>query len=262
MQKGVVLKENFLNEVIFRIDFSTILKISGDKKEAAEDFGKIIFDKYPNVEITEQKKFNVDIDIDSGFPQKITNEGNLCWVFSNEEGTKEVSLTSNYLILSYKFGSYTRFNPFLEDILLLISALKEYGPFKLNFLGLRYINEIYDENINDNIKDYINPSLANKSLLTELKEDNSELIELFSKLDYKKDKYLLTFQFGFFNPDTNPNSKKHFILDYDCMNNEINDIDDVKDNLIEMNHIIFDKFDYSITDKFIKEMGENYDSSN
>lgn len=256
MQKGVVLEENFLNEVIFRIDFSTILKISGDKKEATEDFRKIIFDKYPNVEILEQKKFNDDIIIDFG------NEGNLCWFFRNNDGNKEVSLTSNCLILSYKSGSYKRFHSFLEDISLLISALKEYEPFKLNFLGLRYINQIYDENINDNIDKYINPSLVNESLLTDLHEDNCELTQLISKLDYQKDKYLLTFHFGFFNPETNPNSKKHFILDYDCRNNDIKDIDDVKDNLIEMNHIIFDKFDYSITEKFRKEMGEHYDSSN
>ena len=32
MKKGVILEDNFLNEIIFRIDFTTILKICGDEK--------------------------------------------------------------------------------------------------------------------------------------------------------------------------------------------------------------------------------------
>ena len=43
MKKGVILENNFLNEVIFRIDFTTILKLSGNKKEYAEEFQKKIF---------------------------------------------------------------------------------------------------------------------------------------------------------------------------------------------------------------------------
>ena len=38
MEKKTPLKNNFLNQVIFRIDFSTILKISGNNKESAEMF--------------------------------------------------------------------------------------------------------------------------------------------------------------------------------------------------------------------------------
>ena len=258
MKKGVILENNFLNEIIFRIDFTTILEISGDKKEAADKFRKRIFDNFPNVEILHQKNVSVDIDVKSGYPKKITNDGNLCWIFRNEECNKEVSLTANNLVLNYHYGEYKGFKDFLEEILILLNALDEYGPFKLNFLGLRYVNEIYYEEINNNIGLYINKSLFNTSILDDLKKENSQLIQLFSKLDFKKEDYNLTLQYGFFNPTNNPDGEKHFILDYDCVNREISEIEDVKDNLKIMNHLIFETFEYSITDELIEKMGENY----
>ena len=66
---------------------------------------------------------------------------------------------------------------------------------------------------------------------------------------------------GFYNHTNDPNQDKHFILDYDCVNRKITNIDDVKENLIKMNHLIFENFEYSITDKFIEKMGEKYDST-
>lgn len=261
MKKGVILENNFLNEIIFRIDFTTILEISGDNKAAAEKFRKKIFHKFPNVEILHQKNVSLDIDLESGYP-RIKNDGNLCWIFRNEENNKEVSLTSNNLVLNYHKGGYVGFKSFLDEILLLISALKEYEPFNLNFLGLRYINEINDKEINDSINLYVNNNLTNNFLLSDLDNQNGQLIQLFSKLDFKQDDYFLTIQYGFFNDTDLPNNEKHFILDYDCINRNISDVDEVKDNLRIMNNLIFEKFEYSITDEFIKKMGEKYDDSN
>lgn len=259
MQKGVVLEDNFLNEIIFRIDFTTILQLCGDEKTSAKDFRKEIFDEFPNVEILQQKKFNLDIDVKSGYPKNLTHDGNLCWIFRNDDANKEVSLTSNNLILNYKTGSYDGFKSFLDDVLLLISALKIYSPFKLDFLGLRYINEIFDNEINNDIHSYINNYLSNKQLLEDFKQN--QFIQLFSNLKMQKEDYILTLQYGFYNPTDSPNHDKHFILDYDCVNKNIEDIEDVKENLIEMNHLIFEEFEYSITDKFIEKMGEKYGSS-
>ena len=48
--------------------------------------------------------------------------------------------------------------------------------------------------------------------------------------------------------------KKEFILDYDCVCTSINSPEDIKQNLIKMNKLIFDKFNYSITQKFEEYM--------
>lgn len=173
MKKGVILENNFLNEIIFRIDFTTILKICGDEKDSAEDFRKAIFDEFPNVEILKQKKFNLDIDVKSGYPKNLTHEGNLCWIFRNNNADKEVSLTSNNLVLNYKRWAYRGFKSFLDDVMLIISALKEYCPFKLNFLGLRYINEIFDAEINNDIHKYVNNSISGKVLLDDFKQNQT-----------------------------------------------------------------------------------------
>ena len=261
MQKGVILENNFLSKVIFRIDFTTILKIAGDKKEAAEDFQKKVFDKFPNVEIVHQNNLNINIGIGSKTPEKVTNKSNICWIFRNDNGNKEISLTADNLIFICYNESYIGFKSFLNDVMLIINALKDYLPFELKFLGLRYINQIDDSEINDNIDIFINNSLSNSNIINDLNDDE-KLSQIFNKLSFQKDKYFLNLQYGFFNtqfPD--PNGTKNFILDYDCVNNQIKSIDEVEKNLKEMNRIIFEKFEYSIKDTFIEKMGEKNDST-
>lgn len=259
----MALKHNYLNEVIFRIDFTTILELSGDKKDAVKEFKDDIFEFFPIVEILEGKKFKLDIDVESGYPQKLTNEGNFCWVFKNEEYNKQVSLTANNLILSYGPDAYEIFPNFLNEINLLINTLKKvYEPFKINFLGLRYINEINDKEINENIEQYINPTLFNNNLLHDLKKENNQFIQLFSTLNYKFEEFLLTFQYGFYNPTDDPEHDKHFILDYDCVTESVTDIENIPKNLKLMNELIFTKFEYSISDLLINKMGDDYGSSN
>lgn len=263
MKKGVILQNNFLNEVIFRIDFTTILKLSGNKKESAEDFQKKIFHEFPNVEIIHNNNFNIDIDIKSGLPKQFNSEDNLCWIFRNGLGDKEVSLTSNNLSYTCKNGSYNGFKLFLNDVLLILDALSVYKPFELKFLGLRYINQIDNPDINDDIDLYINDFLSNKPLIDDFADDEEVMSQIFTKFSIKKENYLLNLQYGFFNSDfPNPNHQKDFILDYDCVTQEIKAITDIEKHLKYMNQIIFDKFEYSIKDALIEKMGEKYGSSN
>ena len=131
-------------------------------------------------------------------------------------------------------------------------------PFNLTFLGLRYINQIHEDVIDDsNIQEYINKSLLN-NVIFEL-EDNEGVSQLFSRLDLSKDDYQLTFQYGFFNPEyPDTAAKKDFILDYDCKLTKIDSVNskfEVEEELKKMNKIIYDKFKYSTTDK-LKELME------
>ncbi|MBO6109698.1 MAG: hypothetical protein J6P12_02340, partial [Methanobrevibacter sp.] len=86
-----------------------------------------------------------------------------------------------------------------------------------------------------------------------LEKNNENLVQIFTKVNFKKDDYLMTMQYGLFNPRfPNVDADKMFILDYDCVLHNISHVEEIKDNLIDMNHLIFDKFDYSITAKFEK----------
>ncbi|WP_292474260.1 TIGR04255 family protein [Methanosphaera sp.] len=261
MEKGVTLKDNFLSEIIFRIDFTTILELAGTQKESAKKFRNRIIAQFPNLEILQQQKVNLNININKGTTENKMDFGELCWVFRNNKGNKQISLTSNSLILNYHKGAYSGFKAFLTEILLLLSALKEYNHFQINFLGLRYINEITDNEINNNIEQYINPKLFNNKIIDDLERQDEKLIQLFSRLDYQKEDYYLTLQYGFFNPTIDSGYEKHFILDYDCVCKSKVSIDETFDKLKKMNKYIFNKFEYSISEKFVDKMGEEYDTN-
>lgn len=265
MEKGVILNKNHITEVIFRLEFSTIDELFKYDENVADLFINQISDKFPIIEKIPNNKLSLKINVGSGETENLTNEPTYYeWVFKNEENNKFVTLSHNTLILEYKKGVYDGFNKFLDEILLLLDALKQYNPAEFNFLGLRYINQIVNQEINENISEYINIDFVNNSIINHLEENDEELIQIFTKLHAKKDDYLMTIQYGKFNPKfPNENNLKPFILDFDCVTHKIESIDDVKINLINMNHLLFKKFDYSITSKFEELMkGETNGSSN
>ena len=259
MQKGVILKNNYLNQIIFRIDFETILELTGENQESVNKFKTKIIPLFPKDKIFQEKNLNVYVE-DNKSTSSI-NTGNFCWIFENDEKTKEITLTPNNLTVSYRNNAYSGFSSLLTEIILLVDALKEYELNKVQFIGLRYINEINNSKINDNIQKYINSNLLSLPLLNDLKEHDNDLIQLFSKLDFQQDGYDFTLQYGFYNPTINPNFEKHFILDYDCMKKQSTLIDEIATHLKQMNHLIFKKFENSVTEEFIKEAGETYESS-
>lgn len=258
MTKGIQYKKNYLTSVIFRINFSNILQLSGKNKEACEKFQKEIFDKFPNVSFQYNNNIDIQVDIQEGKSKSKLEDGDLTWIFTDEQNIKQVELNSKSLILAYRKGAYKGFKEFLEDVSLILTALREYVPFNLTFLGLRYINQIHEDVIDDgNITEYINESLLN-NVIFEL-EDNEGFSQLFSRLDLLNDDYQLTFQYGFFNPEyPNTTAKKDFILDYDCKLTKIDSINsefEVEEELKKMNKVIYDKFKYSTTNK-LKELME------
>lgn len=250
MKKENILLGNFLNQVIFRIDFSRPIKLFDDDEYYLKKFKQQILNSFPNSERVPRNKFNLDIDLNSGRPKKLTAEGELGLLFKSEDNKKEVSLTSNELILDYKKGSYIQFRYFLDDVLMLINALKIFQNIELKFLGLRYINQINNPLINHNIDRFIDESLYG-NIITDNLNDDEEIIQVFTKLNIKKKDYLFTLQYGFFNPKfPNPNENNEFILDYDCVTNKIRSLDEIKRYLIEMNHLIYNQFNNSITEEF------------
>ena len=255
MTKGIRYKNDYLNEVIFKIDFSTRDTPSRDDNRAIEQFKEEISEEFPKFYFKPNVK--VEVNFMEGKSQSSFEENGLTWFFSNENDDKIVELNLEHLILAYKKGAYIGFREFLEDVSQLLSALRWYMPLQVKYLGLRYINQIHEEEINDdNIKEYINESLIN-NIIFELAEGEN-FTQLFSRLDFSTDDYQMTFQYGFFNslfPEYNPN--KDFILDLDCKLIKVGSINsqaDIEVQLKKMNKIIYKKFDYAITDKLRKLM--------
>ena len=254
MKKGVKYRYPYLTDVIFRIKFSNILQLSGNNKEAAESFRKKIFKSYPNVTIKKSHEFNIGIDINSGNPTEITQEGNLIWVFTNKEKNKQVELTATSLILHYKNNAYTHFRYFLEDIIILLTALKDYSPIDLKFLDLRYINQISGKSIKE-LEKCINSNYFSKNI--NRLNNNQKFVQTLTKFSIVEDGYLLDLQYGLFNPAyPNPEFDKDFILDFTCVSNNFNTINEIPDELKLMNNLIWKKFKDAITEKLENEMEE------
>lgn len=255
MQKGEKYEHPYLNEVIFRINFSNILALTENNKEAAKDFHEKISKEFPNTLIKQNQSFNIGIDSETGNPMQITHDGSLVWTYKNRKHNKSVELTSNSLILHYKKGAYSHFRYFLEDVILLINALKGYDPQNLSFLGLRYINQIDGKTINE-LKECINPKYFNNYIMAlDKKED---FIQVLNRLSIKRKDYILNFQYGLFNAAyPNPNFDKDFILDFDCITKKIKIIDEVVNELKQMNKYIQSKFEESITDILRQEMEDS-----
>ena len=131
MTKGIRYKKNYLTGVIFRINFSNILQLSGKNKEAAEKFQKEIFDKFPNVHFQFNNNINVQVDIQEGKSESKLEDGDLTWIFTDEQNIKQVELNSKSLILAYRKGAYEGFEEFLDDVSLILAALRWYMPFNL-----------------------------------------------------------------------------------------------------------------------------------
>ena len=252
MKKGEKYENPYLNEVIFRINFSNIPALSVNNKEVANDFHEKISKEFPNTLIKRNHAVNIGIDADTGKPTQITQEGSLLWIFKNRKHDRSVELTSNSLILHYEKGAYTHFRYFLDDVILLINALKEYNPKDLSFLGLRYINQIDGKTVGE-LKECINPKYFSEYIMS--LDEKEDFIQVLNRLSIKNEDYILNFQYGLFNPAyPNPNFDKDFILDFDCTTKKVKVIDSVADELKKMNKYIRYKFEDSITTVLREEM--------
>ncbi len=235
---------SYLNEILFKIEFSPILQLYGEENSAKE-FQEKIYKKFPNVKIVQQSTLKI-----SPFNGQYTDKkDHLTWVFSNQD--KQVELNATSLTLQYNGNAYSGYAEFKNDIALLLDSLQEYPIISVNFLGLRYINQItFDRN--ENFKEYINDNLHSNTNEFE----NETVLQSLSKTDIKIDNYLLSFQYGQFNPEyPNKNPNKDFILDLDCYINETEEFSKIIENLDEMHNIIEKYFEKSIKDKLRQKMG-------
>ena len=242
---------NKLTKVIFQIKFYPLLKLYSNNPEVASDFQQCIIEEFPETKMTQNRQVSLKIGSTITPVESETNNLHLIWNFKNENG-KNINLTGEELTLTYPGQVYSTFDDFLNDIEMVIKGLKNYKIPKIKSIGLRYINQIKIDD-NSKLNEYINPKLHLNN-----HSETGTLIQAISRIEYSIDEFLLSFQYGQFNPEyPNPNINKDFILDYDCiMRNDVA-IDSLKNCLTKMNSIIYNKFEESINDSLRIEMGGN-----
>ena len=128
-------RKNFLTNVIFRLDFTSIDEIN---TKIPGDFWEEFRFEFPHTETQEVIKYITIVkegkkyDYENHFP---------LYVFSDSNNEKRVLLANHYLVVEFlKYQDFHSFQGIVHKIG--DNFLKLYHPTNFRRLGLRYINQI------------------------------------------------------------------------------------------------------------------------
>ena len=240
-------KKHYLQEIIFKVDFRNIGELLGMESNP-DKFVNIIKKEFPKVKgIAQQNK----VEISAENPEIENIEQNNIWAYTTADDSKFIELSMNHIAISYDGTKYKSHYELIEDIKLIINALKCYDVHTVNKIGLRYINEVSPEVEMINWDDWINPKLHNfNSINNELK-----LMRVLTQSEYQIRGYNLDFTYGQFNLNyPNIEIKNDFVLDYDCYTSSLTDSGDLIKIFEEMHDIIKLLFNESIGKELFKDL--------
>lgn len=212
-ESKIVFKNNYLKNVIFRIDFSPILKLQSGLDSQFQESIRDIFPKLEEKLLTKHV-----ITIHKKEKSDITTKA-LQSTFWNKDKTQKIVIYFEHLIIEFsKYSNYSEF----KDIILKIynSFLEYYAPLDIKRMGFRYINRIKLEKGHPLKWDkYINKSLT--GFLDNYWGNKSELSRVLSQSIINKSDHTINLTYGIFNDEfPAPISRKEFILDIDSHTNE------------------------------------------
>lgn len=237
-------KKNFLESVIIRIDFPSILRID---QEAPAEFQENIREKYPNFEETSHQ--NVQFKITEDAPEYAADKFKI-YIFSNKEKDKRIELSRNFFTLEY-IRNYSSFTPFFEDFNYIFKELIQiYSIGILSRIGLRYINQIEVSEGNPlEWKGYIKQHLIS-AIDSRPTNELLQPLRFITQEIYRAEHGQFIFQHGIFNNEfPNPIARKNFILDFDYFTTQDTEISQVNGMIASMNQFCTDTFENSIEDK-------------
>ena len=213
--------KNYLKEVILHLEFQSILELIGD----FSNFDNIVKSKFANQYFLDE------------------NPGKNKIRFYENVNINKMELKDSSLTLYYNGELFNNYESFLEDLELIIKALKALSVKMISSIHLRYVNEIAPKNKIDDWNEWINPDLHNFKFVPQ----NSGIIRSLNRAEYKIDEFNLIFQYGQFNLNY-PSTviKNDFILDYECLNNNPESVNDLADIVVKMDAIISDFYNESI----------------
>ncbi len=244
---GICYKNNFLSAVVFRIDFSPILKIN----ESVAEFQEMIRSDFPILDKTKT------LTLRAQFQKGETSQGIAEfpeWIFSNKDKTLQLNLANEHL--SLQTNKYERFEVFKKATERIIGFFtSQYAPVQITRCGLRYINEIVFKEGNPlEWGDFIADSLLH--IVNSFPTMKSQIARTIGQTIFNRKDHVLTFTYGLYNKSEYPNpvSRKEFVLDYDCSTVQI-ESSEILSQLDIYHNDIQSLFENSIKDTLRTTMG-------
>lgn len=246
--ENVCYKANFINQVIFRIDFLRYLSQDIVFSEEVENAIVRYFPKRGMDQIVKFNDINLVLDSNNGQPSASskTIEG-IQKVYTSNTGNK-VILTN--MFLAFEIHKYTLFDEHMrcfKDVLFELFAKRKVISKRA---GLRYIN-IFDASKHKLQKRYFNNDIAATLISKQTVDtDSINLVRSMHINEYRTDNAILNFRYGMYNPDYPNYLENHsFVLDYDCYSEEMFDNADLILRFVDFAHdMIQTLFENSISD--------------
>ena len=251
----VKYKRNILFEVVFQARFPDIMKIS---QEDAAGFQDIVRKEgYP--------EFELEVPLaPQGMPKELESAVSTDKIFRffSEEKDWQISLGKNFVSLSCT-TNYTNYEDFRERLKKVLELLHNiYEPSYFTRIGLRYrdiANKTFLPHITTDIEDfipkYIFPEL---SILDATEIKSLQKVSRFDDGDVNANViHVLSEVSGEFGKRQLENEKS-YIIDIDCfVESKIERINDVLRRCNLFKEIIWNIFQWSITDKLREVMGRS-----
>jgi uncharacterized protein (TIGR04255 family) len=239
---------NFLSNVIFRLDFTSI---QNSLLTNVDNFRTSIKEPFPVYKT--QNMIEYTAKIEQGKELDNSQIESVLYTFEDKNLEKKISLAHKFLTIEFfKYNNLTEFNANVKQVV--DTFLSLYPTIDFSRFGLRYINQIVLEKGNPFIwKDYISSYLT--STVDNFFSRDTDLSRAMSQVVLNRDDFKLIFNFGLFNSEYPAKiSRKEFVLDYDCFTEYFTN-DEIYTNLEKFNNEIKIMFEKSIKDPLRNIMG-------
>ncbi len=252
------LKNNFLKDIIFRLDFTGVIepelfKVVESLKDQFKDkgFNRLIERYQDNVSLS----FNLDTLQKEEAPNKSIQKIKI-YSFLNEDKGIAIDISPIFACVNINSSSYTRFEDYGSLLFLVYETFsKLVNFFSVNRIGLRKINACALSNL-DFLNNYFNEKLFSLyDSIDDVKNINSEKLSIF-----EKDQFLV--RLGTFIHQGKILDKQIYQITIDT-DVYLSDIQKIKNlladynNLVKMNELIFDIYISALTTSFINELQDD-----
>ncbi len=240
-------RNNYLSRVICQIKFAKNTSIN-DK--SLDDYLKALGDEYSELANVKQQGIIIE---SSGSDLKTQTENTDLWEIQSSDKKHAITITQESLAIT--FIEYIKFRDYMvivdKAVKLFLEKFEDIEGFQR--IGLRYINQVTPDSLEEGWSHYINPKLT--AMLDFVELDKTRRSMHTTVIQHDEDTKV-SFNFGIFNEFfPAPIKKNEFILDLDAFIDSTTELDKFSEIIEKFNACIAIYFEQSITDELRNKMG-------